>query len=117
MRRTLCLVTAALGLGCSTVNSGLPVHNAANVSLNRANYRVVKANARGSDVGFRLLGLIPIVSPSVADAMDDLMSTVDSEGRAIALVNVAEERGTIYLILFSLPRIEVRAEVIEFLDQ
>jgi hypothetical protein len=44
------------------------------------------------------------------------MDQVQSHDRAIALTNVAEERGTTYLVLFSLPRIEVRADIIEFIE-
>jgi hypothetical protein len=40
------------------------------VRLSENNYRVVQAGARGGSSGFRLLGLIPITSPSYAVAKD-----------------------------------------------
>jgi predicted component of type VI protein secretion system len=83
--------------------------------LSRANFRVVQSNARGQDTGFNLLGFIPIVTPGYGDAMSDLRSAVPMSGRATALANVTEDTSTIYLILFSLPRINITADVIEFI--
>ncbi len=97
----LAAAVALVAIGCTTI-SVLPQHGEVRTTLDRANYRVIKANVRGEDTGFALLGFIPIISPSVADATDRVMEQVDSEGRAIALVNVAEERSVLYLILFSL---------------
>ncbi len=39
-----------------------------------------------------------------------------SEGRALAIVNVMSEHSSTYFILFALPKITVRADVIEFID-
>ncbi len=112
----LAAVSLLLLLGCAPSRSAFPHQDSARVSLSQANFRVIKPNARGSDVGFNLFGFIPIVSPSAADATDQVMDQVQSHDRAIALTNVAEERGTTYLVLFSLPRIEVRADIIEFIE-
>lgn len=86
------------------------------VNLNGNNYRVIKAGARGEDFGFALFGFITLVSPSYADAKDQLYASVGEslKGRAIALANQTEDRSTLYVILFSLPKITLTADVIEF---
>ena len=85
--------------------------------LDRANFRVIKASARGVDQGFYLLGFIPIIMPSISDATDQLMQGIDAEGRAVSLTNVTQEHQTLYVYLFSLPKIVIRADVIEFLPE
>jgi hypothetical protein len=45
------------------------------------------------------------------------MQGISAEGRAVSLTNVTQERQTLYLVLFSLPKIVVRADVIEFLAE
>lgn len=111
------LVACGLSVGCSTGVGGMPHGSATETRLNRANFRVVKARARGEDRGFYLLGFLPIVSPSVGDATDQLMSGVDSEGRAVSLANVTQEWRSWYFVLFSLPRVVVRADVVEFVEE
>ena len=109
---TLCL------MGCSTTN----VHNAnptsTQVDLSRRNYRIIKANAIGSSGGFRLLGLIPLANPSYAQAMSRLYATAGrAEGRSLAVINVHEERTGVYLILFYLPSLIVRGDIIEWQEE
>jgi hypothetical protein len=87
-----------------------------NATLEGANFRVVKADAQGEDYGFRLLGIIPIIQPSWADAVRRLKAGVDSNGKAISLANVTQQKRNIYLILFSIPKVTVSADVVEFLD-
>jgi len=86
------------------------------VSLQGNNYKVVKAGAKGESSGFYLLGIIPIVSPNYADAKANLYfsSGEPLEGRSIALANTTQDSSTLYLILFSVPRITVTADIIEF---
>ena len=114
---TLCaalLITA----GCSSTRVE---NNAAStqteVSLSHGNYKMVKAGAEGRSYGFRfLLGIIPITAPSTADARADLYQNVDQpvNGRSVALVNVTEDRSTTWLILFSIPKIVITGDVVEF---
>lgn len=86
------------------------------VSLQGNNYKVVKAGAKGESSGFYLLGILPIVSPNYADAKADLYFSSGEllEGRSIALANQTQDSSTLYLILFSVPRITVTADIIEF---
>jgi hypothetical protein len=96
----------------------LPHGTITQVDLTRNNYRVVKANAIGQSRGFAILGIIPIVSPTYPSAMSALYTNANvTEGSATALANVSQERSVIYLVLFSIPTLTVRADVIEFQDE
>ena len=106
----------ALLSGCSSVGT-FPHATGTSVDLTKKNYRVVKANVNGESTGFALLGIIPIVSPSYTDAMSNLSAHGGiQEGKAQALVNVTQDRSVIYLILFSIPKLTVRADIVEFID-
>lgn len=101
---------------CSSTTGGMPQSTGTAVDLNQNNYKVVKAGALGSSWGFKLLGFIPIVTPTYASAKSSLYRAVGEplEGRPIALANQTEDQTSIYLILFSLPKITITADVIEF---
>lgn len=89
------------------------------VSLTHANYKMLQAGAEGRSYGFRfLLGIIPITAPSTADARADLYHHVGQSvnGRSVALVNVTEDRSTTWLLLFSIPKIVITGDVVEFED-
>jgi hypothetical protein len=88
------------------------------VQLNQRNYKVIQAGAVGKSHGFRLLGIIPIVSPNYADAKKNLYESVGEnlKGRAIALANQTEDDSSLYLILFSIPRVTITADLVEFID-
>ena len=113
-RLSLALLPVLLSIGCAGSVGELQTTQSA-MHLDRANFRVIKASARGVDQGFNLFGFIPIIMPSISDATDNLMQGIDAEGRAVSLTNVAQERQTLYLVLFSLPKIVIRADIIEFL--
>ena len=88
------------------------------VGLNRNNYKILKAGAMGQSSGFWLLGFIPLASPDYASAKSDLYrsSGVSLTGKAAALANQTEDKSTLYLILFSIPRVTITADIIEFSD-
>jgi hypothetical protein len=88
------------------------------VQLNKNNYKIVKAGAVGKSTGFNLLGFIPFASPNYADAKSSLYKNVGESltGRSIALANQTHDRSTLYLILFSLPKVTITADVVEFID-
>jgi hypothetical protein len=97
--------------------AGTHVLTATAVNLSRQNFKIVKANAVGSSVGFSFLGLITLQSPGYAEAITKLYQYAGvSEGKAQALVNVVHENSSTYFILFALPKITVRADIIEFTD-
>lgn len=103
--------------GCQSVGHQKGGNTNTGVSLNQKNYRVIQAGARGKDYGFWLL-FIPIVSPNYADAKANMYQSVGEPltGRAIALANETEDRSSFTLLLFSIPRITITADVIEFID-
>ena len=87
------------------------------ISLTHGNYKMLKAGAEGRSYGFRfLLGIIPITAPSTADARTDLYHSVDQDlsGRPVALANVVEDHSTTWLLLFSIPKITITGDVVEF---
>jgi hypothetical protein len=107
----------ALGCGCTAMGI-FPHTSTTTTTLERANYRIVKANVVGHDTGFYLLGIIPIVSPEDTSAMAHLYRQVGQmEGRSLAMANVVQERSDLYLILFSFPRLSIRADFIEFVPE
>ncbi|MGA2869115.1 MAG: hypothetical protein ABSF34_08145, partial [Verrucomicrobiota bacterium] len=70
--------------------------------------------------GFRfLLGIIPIAAPSTADARADLYGSLGESvnGKSVALVNVMEDRSTTWLLLFSVPKIVITGDVVEFAEE
>jgi hypothetical protein len=110
-----------LATGCTStrVENNTP-STQTQVNLNQANYKVIKAGASGSSYGFRfLLGIIPITSPSTAAARADLYQNIGQSvnGKSVALVNTMQDHSTTWLILFSIPKIVVTGDVVEFITE
>ncbi len=87
------------------------------VDLTHGNYKMIKAGAEGRSYGFRfLLGIIPITAPSTAEARADLYHSLGQpvNGKSVALVNVTEDRSTTWLLLFSIPKLVITGDVVEF---
>lgn len=86
------------------------------VQLTSQNYRILKTNVFGTDWGIDLLGIIPIVSPNCEKAMHQLYEAGGvKEGKPHAIVNVLKQHVSPYFILFSVPRVTIRADVVEFI--
>jgi hypothetical protein len=112
---SLCLLVTFLA-GCSSTGT-FPQTSGTQVDLSRKNFRVVKANAVGSSTGFKLFGFIPFAAPRYTTAMSHLYKKAGiAEGKAQTLTNVTQERSNLYLVLFSLPKLTVRADIIEFTE-
>ena len=121
------LATAAAGLalilaasGCSSSRVELRGQSTTTaVALNGKNYRMIKAGAVGTSHGFKLLGSFPFASPHHSTARSKLYASVDQPltGKAVALTNELEDKSTLYLILFSVPKLTLTADVIEFVDR
>ena len=114
---TVCLVFMAILAGCSSEGE-FRQSTGTSVSLAGNNYKLIKEGVKGTSSGFRLLGVIPIVSPTHAGAKADLYESIGQPltGRSVALANETEDRSSLYLILFSIPTITVTADVVEFTD-
>lgn len=107
-----------LTAGCSStrVENNMP-STQTEVSLTHGNYKMIQAGAEGRSYGFRfLLGIIPITAPSTAAARSDLYRNVGQSvnGKSVALINVTEDRSTTWLLLFSIPKIVITGDVVEF---
>ena len=109
----LCLCLAS----CSTLGI-MPHLSITQTELGSKNFKVLKTGVKGSDAGFALLlGLIPISSPTYADAMKNLRSHIEMEGKSVALANITEDKSSFNLLLFVIPRIIITADIIEFIDE
>jgi len=119
MKKTLVQILILASL-CGCASRGEYRHsNATDVNLTHNNYRMIHAGATGTSQGFYLLGFIPFVSPSYAKAKSRIYESAKESltGRSIALANQTEDRSTLYLILFSLPKVTITADIIEFKDE
>jgi hypothetical protein len=95
--------------------SALEIHNNTDVRLEGRNFIVIKTNVVGQSSGFSLLGILTIVPAKFTKAMSRLYAQAEMQpGRPQTLVNLVMEKDSIYLLLFSLPRTAIRADVIEF---
>jgi hypothetical protein len=125
MKTKLSYIPMAFLLGIMFISAGCAssrVENTApstetEVALTHGNYKMIKAGAEGRSYGFRFfLGIIPITAPNTAAARADLYQSVGQSltGRSVALVNVTEDRSTTWLLLFSIPKIVITGDVVEF---
>lgn len=95
--------------------SGALILTNTSVSLSKQNFKIVKANAIGRSWGVNLLGIIPVVSPLYSEAITQIYSQGgEMEGRPRALANIINQQTSDFYLLFSIPRIVVIADVIEF---
>jgi hypothetical protein len=117
---TGCAAISALpvspGALSSSINTPNPdLHSQTSVTLQEANFVVVKTNLVGQAKGFSLLGVLSIVPAKFTRAMDRLYVQAAIEtGKPQALAQVVVEKSSVYLILFSIPSVSIRADVVEF---
>jgi hypothetical protein len=98
-----------------TGSASAEFHSATAVKLEQANFTTLKTNVVGQTKGFALLGIITIVPARFSTAMDRLYAQAEMRpGGAQTLANMVVDRSTTYLILYSVPRVSVRADVVEF---
>lgn len=66
-----------------------------------------------------MLGIIPLVTPSYADAKASLYANTGENltGRSIALANQTEDKSGINLLIFQIPKVTITADVVEFTDK
>lgn len=112
-RRT---IVAGLGALCVLLSGCQVALNASpDVVLAGDNFEVVKSNVVGKSRGLALLGFIPIVEPTRIKALSHMHAWAGLEtGRPQALANLVEERSQLNLLLFQVPEISIRADVVEF---
>jgi ABC-type transporter Mla MlaB component len=121
--------------GCGTTGA----YNAAtvtNVELSEDNYEVVATNVRGSaQAGYilgasfaasrqqRTLALVRVAGSGelYGEALNNLWASFEAEhgetdGRELALTNVRTDTDALNLLLYTRPRVTIRADVIQFTD-
>jgi hypothetical protein len=115
---TGCAAIAALPMDLPSGPSGsgpTSVLTRTEVQLTQRNYRVVQTNLRGTSWGFALLGILMLKPPDATEAFAKLLAGVENlEGHAVAVINVMQDSSAPYFLLFSLPKITFRADVVEF---
>lgn len=116
MRTAISVLLLSVLIGCSSTG-GISGSTGTGVNLDHRNYRMIKPGARGEDYGFWLL-FFPIISPNYADAKADLYASVGEslDGKAAALANQTQDKNVFTLIVFTVTRIVLSADVIEFTD-
>jgi hypothetical protein len=96
-------------------SSSAQVLNSTAVTLAENNFRIVEPNVIAKSRGFKLLGFITLKKASHTIAMSRLYEKAQVEtGRPQTIANVVHESGSMYLILFSIPKVTIRADLIEF---
>jgi len=125
------VLAAAAGLcGCASavpaVSSGAGLigqhpasaHTQTSVNLSQGNFVLVKTNVVGQSKGFSLLGFIPIYPARLTTAMDRLYANAEIQpGQSESLAHLITEHSSSYWILFSLPEVTARADVIQFIPK
>jgi hypothetical protein len=96
-------------------NSSLEVHNDTSIRLQENNFVTVKTNLVGTSKGFKLLGFITFRPATLNEAMNRLYDAAEAQtGQPQTLAHLIVEHSGIYVVLFSIPRVTVRADLIEF---
>ena len=110
---------AVLFTGCASSNTEITAPSTQTaVNLSQNNFRIIKAGAVGTSHGFRLLGIIPFAGANETQARANLYNNIgiSLEGKSATLANTTYSKSTIYLILFSVPKVTVEADVVEYLN-
>ena len=106
------LTTAITGAAPSSSHA---ITTATSVKLEQSNFVTVRTNVVGSSKGFKLLGFITLRPATLNKAMNELYANAHAaEGRPQTLAHLTVEHSGIYLILFSIPKVIARADLIEF---
>lgn len=85
------------------------------VNLSEGNFVVVKTNVVGRSKGFSLLGLITIYPATTTKAISRLYAEAGMEaGQPRTVAHLVIEHSSMYFILFSIPEVTVRADIVQF---
>jgi len=95
---------------------GLEVHSETSVTLQEANFVTLRTNVVGTSKGFKLLGFITLSPATLNTALNQLYANAEIQpGRPQTLAHLIVECSGTYAILFSIPQVTARADLIEFL--
>lgn len=88
------------------------------IKLDRDNFVLVKPNVQGRSRGFSLLGFVTIVPATVTKAMTRMYVAAQMPpGEAQTVAHLAVEHSSSYWVLFGIPKVEVRADVVQFIPK
>jgi hypothetical protein len=91
------------------------VNEQTRVDLAKDNFTLVKTNVWGRSKGFSLLGFVTIYPPTLTKAMQRMYGSAGMQtGQAQSVAHLIIEQTSSYWILFAIPKIDVRADIIEF---
>lgn len=115
---TGCAALAPFGSLLSAPAGGAPplqVHEQTTVKLAQDDFVLVRTNVVGESKGFSLLGFITIYPATLTKAMDRMYNAARmSLGQPQSVAHLIVEQSSSYYILFGIPKVEVRADVVEF---
>jgi hypothetical protein len=113
-----CAALVPLSSLITTPSSGTPplqVHEETSVKLAEGNFVLVKTNVVGRSRGFSLLGILTIEPATLNQAMNRLYAAAQlQQGRPQTVAHLVVEQTSSFWILFGIPEVNVRADVVEF---
>lgn len=91
------------------------VHEQTDIKLAGDNFDTIKTNVVGTSKGFSLLGFITLYPATLTKAMNRMYGAAEMEpGRPQTTAHLIIEHSSSYWILFGIPKVEVRADVVQF---
>ncbi len=110
-------VSSLLG-GSHGAAPGLEVHEQTSVKLAQDNFELVRTNVVGQSKGFSLLGFITIYPATLTKAVSRMYAAAEMRpGRPQTVANLIVEHSSSYWILFGIPKVEVRADIVQFVPE
>ncbi len=116
---TGCAALAGLSPTISAPSGGHPspieVHEQTTVALAKDNFILVRTNVVGQSSGFSLFGIITIVPATLSKATSRFYDQAGMEtGTPQSLAHLIIERTSSFYILFGIPEVIVRADIVQF---
>ena len=135
VRISLCLLVAAMFAGCASTGM-FTASNLTEVQLQKNNFIIVARNVSGEAEAGYLLGStfsLGMMTNTVAvlrvsgtgmlykEALEDLWKNYEAvhgpvEGKKLALVNVRYDADALNLLVYTRPKVMIRADVVEFTE-
>ena len=108
-------ISSLINTPSSSGNPPLQVHDETSVRLGSDNFLLVKTNVVGRSHGFSLLGIITIVPATLNKAMNRLYANAEMRpGQPQTVSHLLIEQTSSYFILFGIPEVDVRADIVQF---
>ncbi|MFO1500908.1 MAG: DUF6567 family protein [Verrucomicrobiota bacterium] len=96
----------------------LDIRSQTTITLQEGNFITLRTNVVGRSKGFKLLGFITLRPATLDEAMGQLyMDAQAQHNRPQTLANLIVEHSGIYVILFSIPKVTARADLVEFVPR